>query len=132
MEQPISVSTLNDFIFCPASIYFHQMYEDMALSLFQSASNKSISRPVGSFFRLFYVDKPAIPPNIGTCLHFQTKKFLDGTLKVFIRSSLKTAHESRKNIRRLFLAGLEQASNDYYNTMVNSMVRVLRVVAFHL
>ncbi len=36
MEQPISVSTLNDFIFCPASIYFHQMYEDMALSLFQT------------------------------------------------------------------------------------------------
>ncbi len=36
MEQPISVSTLNDFIFCPASIYFHQMYEDLTTSLFQT------------------------------------------------------------------------------------------------
>ena len=25
MENPISVSLLNDFIFCPASIYFHMV-----------------------------------------------------------------------------------------------------------
>ena len=25
-ENPISISTLNDFIFCPISIYFHQLY----------------------------------------------------------------------------------------------------------
>lgn len=27
MEQPISFTTLNDFVFCPASIYFHNLYE---------------------------------------------------------------------------------------------------------
>lgn len=26
MEQPISISNLNDFIFCPISIYFHNIY----------------------------------------------------------------------------------------------------------
>lgn len=26
MEEPIMISYLNDFIFCPASIYFHQLY----------------------------------------------------------------------------------------------------------
>ena len=27
MEEPLAFSELNDFIFCPASIYFHGMYE---------------------------------------------------------------------------------------------------------
>ena len=36
MEQPIIVSNLNDFIFCPASIYFHRFYEDLSTMLFQS------------------------------------------------------------------------------------------------
>ena len=36
MEQPISVSNLNDFVFCPASIYFHRFYEDLSTLLFQS------------------------------------------------------------------------------------------------
>lgn len=36
MEQPIIVSNLNDFIFCPASIYFHRFYEDLSTILFQS------------------------------------------------------------------------------------------------
>ena len=26
MENPIIISNLNDFIFCPASIYFHNIY----------------------------------------------------------------------------------------------------------
>ena len=38
MEQPIALSTLNDFIFCPASIYFHGLYEDLSTALYQSAS----------------------------------------------------------------------------------------------
>ncbi|MDO4549722.1 MAG: type V CRISPR-associated protein Cas4 [Planctomycetia bacterium] len=36
MEQPITVSTLNDFIFCPASIYYHQMYENLSQTLYQT------------------------------------------------------------------------------------------------
>lgn len=35
MEEPIRITMLNDFIFCPASIYFHRMYEDLALTLYQ-------------------------------------------------------------------------------------------------
>lgn len=27
-EQPISISNLNDFIFCPVSIYFHSLEEE--------------------------------------------------------------------------------------------------------
>ena len=28
MEEPIPATCLNDFIFCPASIYFHRMFDD--------------------------------------------------------------------------------------------------------
>lgn len=35
MEEPILISWLNDYIFCPASIYFHQLYGDQDRMLFQ-------------------------------------------------------------------------------------------------
>ena len=37
MEDPIIISWLNDFIFCPASIYFHQLYGSIDTMLFQDA-----------------------------------------------------------------------------------------------
>jgi len=36
MEEPISISNLNDFIFCPASIYFHNIYGEQDRILYQS------------------------------------------------------------------------------------------------
>lgn len=36
MEQPIIFSSLNDFIFCPASIYFHKLYENLRTLIYQS------------------------------------------------------------------------------------------------
>lgn len=34
MEESILISYLNDFIFCPASIYFHNLYGSMDKSLY--------------------------------------------------------------------------------------------------
>lgn len=28
-ETPINITALNDFIFCPLSIYFHLLYDDI-------------------------------------------------------------------------------------------------------
>lgn len=36
METYIPISFLNDFIFCPRSIYFHQLYGNMDTSLYQT------------------------------------------------------------------------------------------------
>lgn len=36
MEEPIAASVLNDFVFCPASIFFHRMYMEMDRRSFQS------------------------------------------------------------------------------------------------
>lgn len=35
MENPINITMLNDFIFCPLSIYYHNLYDDMETSLYQ-------------------------------------------------------------------------------------------------
>ncbi len=36
MDNAISISTLNDFIFCPASIYFHQLYGQIDTIMYQN------------------------------------------------------------------------------------------------
>jgi hypothetical protein len=38
MDDYIIISNLNDFIFCPASIYFHNLYGSMDTFLYQGAS----------------------------------------------------------------------------------------------
>jgi len=44
MEEPIQISTLNDFIFCPRSIYFHNIY-----SHFDEKEYHSTPQRVGKF-----------------------------------------------------------------------------------
>lgn len=36
MENPIPISKLNDFVFCPASIYFHNLYNDLEKTVYES------------------------------------------------------------------------------------------------
>lgn len=36
-ENPIAISKLNEFIFCPASIYFHSLEEDENKLLYQDS-----------------------------------------------------------------------------------------------
>ena len=38
MEQAIVVSNLNDFIFCPVSIYFHNLYGNLDKMIYQSTA----------------------------------------------------------------------------------------------
>lgn len=35
-ENPLNITALNDFIFCPVSIYFHNLYGDMERNLYQN------------------------------------------------------------------------------------------------
>lgn len=37
MEEIILISYLNDFIFCPVSIYFHKLYGNMKVTLYQNS-----------------------------------------------------------------------------------------------
>lgn len=37
MDDVISISNLNDFIFCPASVYFHKLYGSEDNLMYQSS-----------------------------------------------------------------------------------------------
>ena len=41
MEQPILISNLNDFIFCPASVYFHGLYNTYSTMLMQNTDQRN-------------------------------------------------------------------------------------------
>ena len=38
MENPLNITALNDFIFCPVSIYFHMLYDGVDKTLYQSTA----------------------------------------------------------------------------------------------
>lgn len=38
MENPLNITALNDFIFCPVSIYFHNLYDEVERGLYQTSS----------------------------------------------------------------------------------------------
>jgi len=40
MEETILISYLNDFIFCPVSIYFHKLYGNLDRTLYQDTTQK--------------------------------------------------------------------------------------------
>ncbi len=41
MESPLQISKINDFIFCPHSIYFHGLYENYAESIFHDTPQQT-------------------------------------------------------------------------------------------
>jgi CRISPR-associated protein Cas4 len=38
MEETIKISYLNDFVFCPMSIYFHNLYDNLNKDIYQTSS----------------------------------------------------------------------------------------------
>jgi CRISPR-associated protein Cas4 len=40
MEDYIKLSTLNDFIFCPKSIYYHNLYDNYDKNIYQEETQK--------------------------------------------------------------------------------------------
>lgn len=42
MDDAIIISNLNDFIFCPASIYFHNLYGSRSTIMYQNSSQLKV------------------------------------------------------------------------------------------
>lgn len=53
MEPYIPISFLNDFIFCPRSIYFHQLYGRSSESLYHSTDQSDDFDFINGQYRLF-------------------------------------------------------------------------------
>lgn len=54
MERTLRISNLNDFIFCPASIYYHGLYEPLDRSMYQQIDQIRGSHVHESIDRSYY------------------------------------------------------------------------------
>lgn len=98
MEQSISISYLNDFIFCPASIYFHKLYENLKTLIYQNESQINGKLAHESIDEGFYSSSKNILQ--GTDVYCE-KYNLIGKIDIFdIRNGLLI--ERKKLIKNIF------------------------------
>ncbi len=60
MEETILISYLNDFIFCPVSIYFHKLYGTVEKSVYQTTKQSSGTNAHKTIDQKLYSDKKTI------------------------------------------------------------------------
>jgi CRISPR-associated protein Cas4 len=93
MEEPILISTINDFIFCPVSIYFHNLYGDLKREIFQSDKQLNGTYVHGSIDHNHYSTKKNILQGIDV---YCEKYNLIGKIDVFDIASGVLTERKRK------------------------------------
>ncbi len=80
MENPILISNLNDFIFCPASIYFHNIEDKTDVLTYQQSAQLAGSHSHKSIDEGTYSDKSTILQSISV---FSEKYGLIGKIDIY-------------------------------------------------
>ena len=109
MENPISISTLNDFIFCPASIYFHKLYDGMENILFQSSYQLNGTKAHKSIDDKSY----SVPGTIKSLEVYTSKYNLIGKIDVY-NSKIKTLVERKKHVNQIYDGYVFQLYAQYF------------------
>lgn len=111
MEQPIILSELNDFIFCPASIYFHHLYDDTEQLLFQCSDQISGRHSHEAVDSGHYSNRKNILQGITV---YCEKYNLTGKIDTF---DVSTGHlvERKKKISRLFDGQIFQIWGQFFS-----------------
>lgn len=92
MEEIILISWLNDFIFCPVSIYFHNLYGALNKTLYQSSYQLNGTKAHQCIDNGTYSDKKSILQGINV---YSQEFGIQGKIDVFdIKKKLLT---ERKN-----------------------------------
>lgn len=124
-ETPINISTLNDFIFCPLSIYFHALEDSTERITYQdhyqidgSAAHYSIDRGV-------YSDRKIILQGIPV---YSEKYDLYGKIDIF---DIKTGKltERKKKIKVIYDGYIFQLYAQYFS--LSEMGYTVKTLAFH-
>lgn len=110
MEETILISYLNDFIFCPASIYFHKLYGNLETTLYQNTSQingKASHKAVDE-------RKYSTKKNILQGIDIYSEKFgIEGKIDIFdIDSGLLT--ERKRTIKKVYDGYVFQVYAQYY------------------
>lgn len=110
MDDIIIISNINDFIFCPASIYFHKLYGSQDNLTYQSSYQLNGSKAHESVDENRYSTKK----NIITSLDVYSDKYrLSGKIDIFDIDN-KLLIERKKHINRVYDGYVFQLYAQYY------------------
>lgn len=110
MEELILISYLNDFIFCPISIYFHKLYGAMDKNIYQTTKQTSGSNAHKAIDEQTYSDKTSILQGINVyCEEFN----IEGKIDTFdIEKGILT--ERKNQILKIYDGYIFQLYAQYY------------------
>jgi CRISPR-associated exonuclease Cas4 len=109
METYIKISTLNDFIFCPKSIYFHELYNKYNQSTYHWKYQTEWKLNHESIDKWFYSNKKDILQWITVYSH---KYKLLWKIDIYDKQT-KTLIERKTNIKKIYLGYIYQLWAQY-------------------
>lgn len=125
MEETILISYLNDFIFCPVSIYFHKLYGNLDKGLYQSTDQ------INGTYAHKAIDnhKYSSRKNILQGIDIYTEEFkIQGKIDIFdTKSGVLT--ERKNKIREIYDGYIFQLYAQYYG--LTEMGYIVNKIRFH-
>ena len=121
-ENPINITNLNDFIFCPVSIYFHSLYADMDRMIYHSTDQTN-----GINAHKAVDDRSYPVANTIKSLEVYSEKYnLVGKIDIYNKST-KTLTERKKKIKEIYDGYVFQLYAQYF-AMIEMGYEVDRLV----
>lgn len=110
MENPIAITALNDFTFCPASIYYHNIYADVDKMIFQDAPQVEGTNSHKSIDTASYSTSKDVVQGIAVyCERYN----IVGKIDKYIRTSHRLV-ESKRKITKVYDGYILQIYGQYF------------------
>lgn len=110
METYIKISNLNDFVFCPKSIFFHNLYEKYNTNSYQTKVQKKWKMNHETIDKKIYSDKKDVLQSLPIC---SNKYSLHGKIDI-LDTKNKILIERKSKVSRLYLGYKYQLYAQYF------------------
>lgn len=110
MEENILISYFNDFIFCPASIYFHNLYGSLDAKLYQSSYQINGTNAHKSIDEKTYSTRKDVLQGIDI---YSSEFGIQGKIDVF-DAKTKTLTERKNQVLKIYDGYIFQVYAQYY------------------
>ena len=124
-EDFIKISWLNDFIFCPASIYFHQLYGEKDKTLYQTSDQLNGTKAHRTVDAGTYSTRKAILQGVSViCLQYRLLGKID-----YFNVSTGVLTERKKRINKIYDGYVFQLYGQYFSLI--EMGYQVKKIRFH-
>ena len=125
MNDDIKISSLNDFMFCPRSIYFHNLYQDYNETLYHTVYQQDGRNAHRTIEGSEYSSRKSVFQG----MRVRSEEFgLSGMIDIF-DAEKKELVERKKKIKRIYLGNLLQVHAQYFCLV--EMGYEVRKIKFH-